>query len=149
MEYKNRHANRVLNHFINNAPSFDFFQAVCLLEKHFYIDDEKKVFPIGYHYRPSNEFVRFKSTNSLGFPLSGIKSYDSDSKAMHINFMGLSGQGGVLPDHYTELLLHCLHLNDTSLRDFFDLFNHRLISLFYRSWEKPRLYINYSQTHYR
>jgi type VI secretion system protein ImpH len=37
------------------------------------------------------------------------------------------------------LLLRRLRDRDTTLRDFLDLFHHRLVSLFYRAWEKYRL----------
>src|SRR5262249_27570262 len=61
------------------------------------------------------------------------------------NFLGLTGPSGVLPRCYTERLL----IQDRdfrgperySLRAWFDLFNHRMISLFYRAWEKYRFHL--------
>jgi type VI secretion system protein ImpH len=58
---------------------------------------------------------------------------------MTVAFLGLAGPCGVLPPHYTTLLLRRLRRRDTALRDFLDLFHHRLTSLFYRAWEKYRL----------
>jgi type VI secretion system protein ImpH len=65
---------------------------------------------------------------------------------MVVSFLGLTGPSGVLPRHYTELMLNRIRAKDFSLRDFFDLFNHRLISLFYRSWEKFRLPLGYERS---
>jgi type VI secretion system protein ImpH len=64
---------------------------------------------------------------------------------MLVAFMGLTGPGGVLPQHYTTLLLQRLRLRDHSLRDFFDVFNHRVVSLFYRAWEKYRFPLAYER----
>src|SRR4029077_1035792 len=71
---------------------------------------------------------------------------------MTVAFMGLTGPSGMLPRHYTELLIR-LEKEEKgpercALRDWFDLFNHRIISLFYRAWEKYRFYIPYERKEY-
>jgi type VI secretion system protein ImpH len=72
---------------------------------------------------------------------------------MTVAFMGLTGPSGALPRHYTEFLLrHQKEADDAekfALRDWFDLFNHRLISLFFRAWEKYRFYVPYERGEYR
>jgi type VI secretion system protein ImpH len=123
---------------------FDFFQAVRVLER---LAPERSL--VGGANAPSAETVRFRSRLSLDFPPSAIYEIarptpDFPVPAMTVAFMGLTGPSGVLPRHYTELLLrlereakgHEKH----ALRDWLDQFNHRLISLFYRAWDKYRFY---------
>jgi type VI secretion system protein ImpH len=74
---------------------------------------------------------------------------------MTVTFMGLTGPlGDALPRHYTELLIKQQYYakgpEKYALRDWLDMFNNRLLGLFYRAWEKYRFYIGYErQTRYR
>jgi type VI secretion system protein ImpH len=124
---------------------FDFFQAVRLLES---IYPEREA--VGGQASPQNEVVRFQTHLSLSFPPSAIQQLDPADgdnlpARMTAAFMGLTGPLGVLPRHYTELMLERVRRRDTALRDFFDLFNHRLISLFYRAWEKYRFHVAFER----
>jgi type VI secretion system protein ImpH len=123
---------------------FEFFQAVRLLEKLF---PERG--PVGRDARPGEEVVRFLAHNSLTFPPSSIhdlsRSEEGGPAAMVVAFMGLTGPSGVLPRHYTELVLEQERRRERGLASFFDLFNHRMISLFYRAWQKYRVPIAHEQ----
>ncbi len=127
------------------AYRFDFFQAVRLLERLF---PERQ--PIGRDANPGEEVVRLRALLSLSFPPSAIHAISpprdgNDPALMTVAFMGLTGPLGVLPRHYTELLQDRVRQKDQALRDFLDLFNHRLTSFFYRAWEKYHLPIVYEQ----
>jgi type VI secretion system protein ImpH len=120
---------------------FEFFQAVRLLQR-----GHNKRQPVGGTSRPSDEAVRFRARQSLSFPPSEIYELrEADSlerpPEMTVAFMGLTGSQGVLPRYYTELMLDRIREKDYTLRDFFDILNHRLISLFYRAWEKHRIVV--------
>jgi type VI secretion system protein ImpH len=144
---------------------FDFFQAVRLLE-HLLREQERgrgarEARPdgmgVGRDLDPGDEVVRFRALPSLSFPAGAISeirrvplSPDSPTgprpPEMIVSFLGLTGPAGVLPRHYTEMLLQQIRGRDYALRDFLDLFNHRLISLFYRAWEKYRWPIAYERS---
>ena len=59
---------------------------------------------------------------------------------MTVSFFGVATPAsyGSLPTRYAELILERPRSKNRALRDFLDLFNHRLVSLFYRAWEKHR-----------
>ena len=61
---------------------------------------------------------------------------------MTATFLGLTGPSAVLPQHYSVALRRELRNRNTALRDFFDLFNDRLIAFFYRAWAKYRVPIS-------
>jgi type VI secretion system protein ImpH len=124
---------------------FDFFQAVRLLGL---MRPDRA--PVGLGGEPGREVARFLVRQSLGFPASPIHSLEraegsDDPPAMTVAFMGLTGPLGVLPRFYTELMIARLRAGDRSPSAFFDLFNHRLISLFYRAWEKYRFIFAYER----
>jgi type VI secretion system protein ImpH len=116
--------------------SFQFFQAVRLLER---LLPERKC--VGQFVHPSTEVARFAVHPSLAFPASEIQAmerHENDPVRLIVNFMGLTGPEGVLPNPYTSLIIERLRASDLSLRDFLDIFNHRILSLFYRAWRKYR-----------
>lgn len=135
---------------IDNPNEHDFYKAVFVLQQQL-VSNQSKHNKVGYDGLPKSELIRFKADQHLGFPGQSISkislknSHDKEKVAvdMHVSFMGLTGISGALPQHYSELVLERLKLKDTGMRDFYDLFNHRLISLFYRAWEKYRFSVNY------
>jgi type VI secretion system protein ImpH len=119
--------------------SFEFFQAVHHLER---LRPTRA--PVGGFGSPADEVVRFGAHTAVAFPASQIQSLEFDATGpvrMRVNFMGLTGPLGVLPLHYTSLVAERERARDTAPRDFIDIFNHRIISLFYRAWEKNRFIV--------
>jgi type VI secretion system protein ImpH len=68
---------------------------------------------------------------------------------MTVAFLGLTGPLGALPRPYTELVMQRIRKGDFALRDFFDIFNHRLIQAFARAGEKYRFYFNHAEADLR
>lgn len=114
---------------------FSFFQAVWLMER---MNPDGT--PVGRFSEPRSEVVRFGAYPSLAFPASEIQTIDwsTNPPLMVVNFMGLTGPSGVLPRVYTELIEERGKIQDRSLRDFLDIPNHRMLSLFYRAWARSR-----------
>ncbi|HEX3435876.1 MAG TPA: type VI secretion system baseplate subunit TssG [Pseudacidobacterium sp.] len=124
--------------------SVRFFQAVRLLER---LYPERK--PVGLFVSPGQEVVRFTSVPTFAFPASEIQELEKGKDGrvkMAVNFMGLSAAVGALPHIYTDFLLERARAKDRGPGDFFDLFNHRIVSLFYRAWQKYRFYVAYERT---
>ncbi|HEV2761724.1 MAG TPA: type VI secretion system baseplate subunit TssG [Pyrinomonadaceae bacterium] len=128
---------------------FDFFQAVRVFERVF--RDRR---PVGRaDVPPGREVVRFRTRQTLEFPASQLHEVarppESESPQpppqVFVNFMGATGPLGVLPLHYTQLLVERARDKDTKLWEFIDIFNHRMISLFYRAWEKYRFPFAYER----
>ena len=105
-----------------------------------------RALPVGRFSNPEDEAVHFRANNRLAFPASQIQiliDRDHAPAQMTVNFMGLTGPMGVLPYCYTELILERLREKDTSFASFLNIFNHRIVSLFYRAWEKYRFPVTY------
>ena len=142
-----------VQNLIDNPNEHDFYKAVFTVQQQLARgkSQHKKV---GYDSLPKSELIRFKADQELGFPGQSISQINLKSSNqtenvavdMHVSFMGLTGASGALPQHYSELVLARLKLKDSGMRDFYDLFNHRLISLFYRAWEKYRFSANYQKS---
>jgi type VI secretion system protein ImpH len=133
-----------------DGPAFDFFQAVRLLAR---LAPDRR--PVGRAGPAALEVVRFRVHRSLAFPASAVHDIRPPDEAteligMAVTFLGLTGPSGALPRHYTQRVLRQALFGKSpeeryALRDWLDLFNHRLISLFYRAWEKYRFYLPYER----
>ena len=110
---------------------YEFHQAVRVLE-HL----RPKALPLGEGLAPGEEAVQIKSRITLSTPSSDIFALEPGTKdappIMHVNFWGIAGLQGPLPIPYTELILERIRKKDTALKEFLDLFNHRLVSLLHR-----------------
>jgi type VI secretion system protein ImpH len=147
--------------------AFDFFQAVRLLNRIY-----PNAVSVGFDSLPAQETVRFVGDHTLNFPASSIREITLPPKAspdlveleepfefqsevvtdrnrrpppkMSVSFMGLTGRQGVLPFHYTEFLIdRRLGAGETAPAEFLDIFLHRLVSFFYRAWEKYSIAAQY------
>ncbi len=127
----------------DEPQAFGFFQAVSLLHR-----IRSRRVAVGLFSDPADEVVRFSVPDSIAFPPSEIHALDipdDDRALMRVNFMGLTGPQGLLPYHYTLLIADRNRVRDRAIGDFFDLFHHRMLSLFYRAWEKYRFQVAYER----
>jgi len=135
-----------LGELLCNEPyRFGFFQAVRLLER---LYPERQ--PVGFDAPPMREATRFHAHLSMSFPASEIYDLAIDPTGrrpadMVVTFIGLTGPMAALPRYYTETLLERVRQKDYTLRDFLDLFNHRLISLFFRAWDKYHFWTGFER----
>ncbi|WP_377828195.1 type VI secretion system baseplate subunit TssG [Bradyrhizobium lupini] len=120
-----------------------FFSLAALLELRF-----SDAPPIGSTENPAREAVRFRAAPTLGFPaeeIAGVRRVKAvgESVEVTVNFLGLHGPSSPLPAFYTERVMDADGMG--SLGDFFDLFNHRLISLLLLIWRYYRHHLRFEE----
>lgn len=119
-----------------HAYRYEFHQAVYLLE----MLGRDNSLPVGEGVEAAQEAVRIRARVSLATPGAQVYKLDTQSSGapptLHVNFWGLAGIQGPLPLPYTELITQRIKDHDYALRDFLDIFNHRLISLLHRVRKK-------------
>jgi type VI secretion system protein ImpH len=126
-----------LERLAQRPRSFHFYWAMRLLEAH-----GSELPRFGRAGSPRDESLRLGQEPSLAFKGAMIEHYgagNGDPKpSLDINFFGLFGPEGPLPTTLTQRALDQETTSgarkDTSLRLFLNIFNHRLIQLFYRAW---------------
>ncbi|WP_223669693.1 type VI secretion system baseplate subunit TssG [Kangiella shandongensis] len=88
-------------------------------------------------------FIQFKHKQSFDphepAIVSTQRTGDGEKVLITSALFSLTGANGILPNHYSETLAKSLRDKNHVLKDFLDMFNHRLNSLMYRSWAKYRL----------
>jgi len=135
MEDERRPASNSLTQALLDKPyAFDFFQAVRQLECVY-----SHLPRVGHSQRPQYDPIRFCQNVSLAFLSSAIEAYseatDEYPSRMVVNFFGLLGTNGPMPLSITEYVHdRLLNHKDKTLASFLNVFNHRMICLFYRAW---------------
>ncbi|MBX6362558.1 MAG: type VI secretion system baseplate subunit TssG [Gemmatimonadetes bacterium] len=130
----------------DDPTGFSFFQAVRTLERL-----RPGAAPVGTSIDAAAEPVRFSVNPTIAFPSAEIDALQMEDgegagpARMTVNFMGVTGPLGVLPHHYTLLVAERKRARDTALAEFLDIFHHRLLSLFYRAWQKHRFTVAYEK----
>jgi type VI secretion system protein ImpH len=133
-------------------PDFSESSARTLPDKAF---PDKKHGPVGTiavgeARNPQHEVVSFRPTHDLTFPASDLVDWElplaepgmqAGAGPLHlvVAFMGLAGSSGPLPQPFTELIQQRVAAGDRTMRDFLEIFNHRLISMLYRARKKHRI----------
>lgn len=130
--------------FEKQLPKINFYRFCQLLEQ-LYADE-----PIlGKSESPAADPLRFAPSVDMSFPASELKYIE---KAPYINrpttvrtrFLGLYGVDAVLPLGLLDKIIR-RDENYQSMTDFLDMFNHRVITQFYRIWLKyhyPACYLS-------
>jgi type VI secretion system protein ImpH len=129
---------------------FEFLQAVRLLE-YFSSADTNQVRqgnPLGEGSDPDLESVQLRAKVGFNFPPSEVFSIAPANAEIRrpeliVNFFSLAGAAAPLPDWVAELLQAQLRSRNTGLRDFLDIFHHRLLSLLYRVQMRHRLWLEW------
>ncbi len=124
----------IINELFEECGSFNFFQAVSLLEREYCHPGQ-----VGQATGKNNLF--FQTDNSHAFPKSDISSIDitpDNVLTMRMAFLGLYGICSPLPAYFSDPLI-TEEGSQSALRAFLDIFGHRVYALFYRAWKKYRL----------
>lgn len=128
-----------------HGAHYGFFQAVQLLHRL-----SPNAVPIGELGPPQAEPVRLRHDPALSFAASDVKSIHFKSMPggqrqaeLVATFLGLSGASSPLSVAMTEEVVRDQQDRDGTLAAFYDVFHHRLLSLFYRAWKKYRFFASF------
>ena len=110
---------------------------------------------IGTALRPVNDVLRLAQDPELAFSPASLNSFKTPGKGLDnesrpsrlaVNFFGLFGPNGPLPLHLTEYARDRMrNADDPTFGEFVDIFHHRMLSLFYRSWASAQPTVNFDR----
>jgi type VI secretion system protein ImpH len=130
-------AARVRRVLEEHATGMDLLQVTRLLEA-----VHREQVPVGQAGPPWHEVARFSVRPSLAFPPGDVHAVEETADApdrVEVNVFGLVGPDAVLPHIYTRLVAREESDGNPAVRDFFDIFQHRLLSLLVRALRKTNV----------
>jgi type VI secretion system protein ImpH len=123
----------VLERLMARHHDFSLFAALRLLEQAFPSRPR-----LGESRKAADDAVRLGQAAHLSFAPSDLASVErSPEGTVRLEQFGFGvwGPNGALPLHISELAYERRrHMEDATIVDFLNVFQHRLISLFYRAW---------------
>lgn len=148
---------------MRHDQDFHLFQLIRLLESA--MGDRAKIGGLPTRGSPDGEeLIRLRPNLSFQSPTRDVESLGvlpatdgrDDRIQIEVNFGGLYGSDSPLPAYFTEYLLRELpeerrpgsradEDDREAVRDFLDVFHHRLYSLLYRGWCKYRYHASISE----
>lgn len=129
----------VVKRLFKHPYEFSFFQAVRLFQK--LLPDRAE---IGTTVSPKEDPILFTSRYSYSLPSSDIyRVHVSDeTPTIEVNFWNIAGPHGPLPTPMSEKVEERNREGDFALKDFLDIFNHRLLCVYYRVAQKYSLVLS-------
>jgi type VI secretion system protein ImpH len=105
---------------------------------------------LGASLRPVDDALRLTQNPSLAFAAATLASFkpaeEGKPSQLAVNFFGMFGPNGPLPLHLTEYARDRLrNSDDPAFSEFLDIFHHRMLSLFYRSWASAQPTVNFDR----
>lgn len=120
----------VIDQLFAEPHRFDLIQALAILERL-----HPTAARLGTGIDPDLEAVHIEHDPTLAFPASDISRLERDADGrptLTTPVIGAAGLGGPLPYAFTETILERSNRRDHAIAAFLGLFNHRLLSIFYR-----------------
>lgn len=156
-------SDRLIDELCAEPWKYDFFQGLRSIECA--SADKPR---IGRSKTLRDDYLRFGQFVSLGFASSTLAQPQSpvQSRKFTVRFMGLTGPHGPLPLRLTEFIRNRLRgiydpdiqgtaadkaeyavasPRDSTLAEFLDIFHHRMIALFYRSWATAQKTVDFDR----
>jgi type VI secretion system protein ImpH len=132
---------------------FDFFQALRLLQK--IAEDRNPARPSAGRVAPAGsnpaalDAIQLRANISFSFPPGEVHQIEKLADAPYraavtANILSLAGALGPMPDSFAETLLDRSKAHDEAMRDFLDIFHHRLLLLLYQVRLRHRIWLEWS-----
>ena len=131
---------------------FDFFQALRLLQK-IAADRIPAKAPASHSVSGADlaafDAIQLRANISFAFPPGEIHQIEKHTDAPYhaevtANILSVAGALGPLPDSFAEMLLERSKAHDEAMRDFLDIFHHRLLMLLYLVRLRHRIWLEWS-----
>ena len=135
---KIKKASFFVKRFFLKPYEYDFYQAVSLLKSFISNSSLGDLKETKFGIINPSIPIKFKSTVHYANPSTDIKKIEIKTNLkgflqpiLWVNFTGIAGVQGPLPLAYTEMVFRNIRNKDNALASFLDIFNNRIISLFY------------------